>query len=177
MLNTIKNVTKYSECIEGDIAQETSRNRTETRVLKTYAPNIPICHLGYIYDQDWRKYIKVVIKLHRTRIIYGYQDKQKINKKSIETSYFVATTATYNAKQLNQIIRNHWSVENKNHHVRDTTLEEDKSRIRKNPGVFARIRSFALNILNYKNEKNIKKAIYKNTLDCEEIIKFVQRIG
>ena len=35
------------------------------------------------------------------------------------------------------------------HHVRDVTLREDASRIRKNPGIFARIRSFAYNILRF----------------------------
>jgi hypothetical protein len=38
-------------------------------------------------------------------------------------------------------------VENTSHHSRDVTLGEDRSRIRTNPGVFARLRSFAFNIL------------------------------
>jgi hypothetical protein len=29
--------------------------------------------------------------------------------------------------------RNHWGIENKNHHVRDVTMGEDKFRIRTNP--------------------------------------------
>ncbi len=33
------------------------------------------------------------------------------------------------------------------HYTRDVTLGEDRSRIRTNPGVFARLRSFAYNIL------------------------------
>ena len=33
------------------------------------------------------------------------------------------------------------------HYTRDVTFQEDRSRIRHNPGVFARLRSFAYNIL------------------------------
>ena len=44
-------------------------------------------------------------------------------------------------------IRHHWHVENKLHYTRDVTFLEDLSRIRHNPGVFARLRSFAYNIL------------------------------
>src|SRR5271170_3892710 len=40
-----------------------------------------------------------------------------------------------------------WGVETKLHYVRDVTMAEDASRIRKNPGIFARMRSFAYNIL------------------------------
>ena len=33
------------------------------------------------------------------------------------------------------------------HYTRDVTFQEDQSRIRRNPGVFARLRSFAYNVL------------------------------
>jgi len=36
---------------------------------------------------------------------------------------------------------------NKLHYTRDVTFREDQSRIRHNPGIFARLRSFAYNIL------------------------------
>ena len=44
-------------------------------------------------------------------------------------------------------IRSHWGIENKLHHVLDRSLEEDASRIRKNPGIFATLRQFYCNIL------------------------------
>src|SRR5271168_4577868 len=52
-----------------------------------------------------------------------------------------------NAGQAAEAIRKHWGIENKLHYTRDVTLCEDASRIRRNPGIFARIRSFAYNIL------------------------------
>jgi len=46
-----------------------------------------------------------------------------------------------------EAIRAHWTIENTSHHSRNVTLGEDRSRIRTNPGVFARLRSLAFNIL------------------------------
>src|SRR5205823_38674 len=46
-----------------------------------------------------------------------------------------------------QAIRAHWGIETTSHHSRDVTFGEDRSRIRFNPGVFARLRSFGFNIL------------------------------
>jgi hypothetical protein len=43
-------------------------------------------------------------------------------------------------------IRDHWTIENTSHYSRDVTMGDDRSRIRINPGVFARLCSFAFNI-------------------------------
>ena len=51
------------------------------------------------------------------------------------------------AKRCAAAIRDHWHVENTLHDTRDVTFLEDQSRIRCNPGVFARLRSFGYNIL------------------------------
>jgi hypothetical protein len=48
--------------------------------------------------------------------------------------------------------------------VRDVTLCEDASRIRKNPGVFARIRSFAYNILRINQTDSIAQDRYAAAL-------------
>ena len=52
-------------------------------------------------------------------------------------------------------IRNHWGIENKSHYTRDVSLSEDASRIRKNPGIFARLRSFGYNILRRNQSDSI----------------------
>jgi predicted transposase YbfD/YdcC len=51
------------------------------------------------------------------------------------------------ARQSAIAIRGHWHIENKLHYTRDVTFQQDQSRIRHNPGIFARLRSFAYNIL------------------------------
>jgi hypothetical protein len=52
-------------------------------------------------------------------------------------------------------IRHHWHIENRSHYVRDGSFAEDASRIRRNPGIFARLRSFASNILRFNGIDNI----------------------
>jgi hypothetical protein len=53
------------------------------------------------------------------------------------------------AAQWAKVIRDHWHIENRSHYVRDGSFAEDASRIRCNPGIFARLRSFAANILRF----------------------------
>ena len=68
------------------------------------------------------------------------------------------------AEQAAAAIRGHWGIENRSHYVRDVTLCEDASRIRKNPGVFARIRSFAHNILRINQSDSIAQDRYAAAL-------------
>ena len=43
----------------------------------------------------------------------------------------------------------------RSHYVRDGSFAEDASRIRCNPGIFARLRSFAANILRFNGIHNV----------------------
>jgi predicted transposase YbfD/YdcC len=61
-------------------------------------------------------------------------------------------------------IRKHWRIENKLHYTRDVTLREDASRIRKNPGIFARLRSYAYNILRFNQSDTIPQDRYAAAL-------------
>ena len=63
-----------------------------------------------------------------------------------EVAYYVANSAV-SACLAATAIRHHWNVENTLHYTRDVTFQEDQSRIRRNPGVFVRLRSFAYNVL------------------------------
>jgi hypothetical protein len=55
----------------------------------------------------------------------------------------------------------------------DVTLCEDASRIRQNPGLFARLRSFALNLLRANGETNISLALYDNALNIDRVLQYV----
>ena len=56
------------------------------------------------------------------------------------------------------------STRHKLHYTRDVTLCEDASRIRRNPGIFARIRSFAYNILRFNQSDTIAQDRYAAAL-------------
>ncbi len=58
----------------------------------------------------------------------------------------------------------------RSHYVRDVTLGEDASRIRTRPGVMARIRSVALNILRANSVQNISLALYANAVSFDQLL-------
>ena len=67
-------------------------------------------------------------------------------RRSTETAFYVSNTPI-TATRAAQAIPAHWKIETTSHHSRDVTMGENGSRIRTNPGVFARPRSFAFNVL------------------------------
>ncbi|MGO9772247.1 MAG: hypothetical protein ACLPSW_22390 [Roseiarcus sp.] len=54
--------------------------------------------------------------------------------------------------------------------MRDATFAEDASRIRKNPDIVARLRSFAYNLLRSREHANIKNARWRAALDINYIL-------
>ena len=56
--------------------------------------------------------------------------------------------------------------------MRDRILGEDASRIRCQPGIFAQIRSFALNILRAHGVANVSEAIYTNALSLDRLLAY-----
>ena len=72
--------------------------------------------------------------------------QQDAGKPSFETSFYLSSRPL-DSKTAATAVREHWGIENTSHYSRDVTFREDASRIRKNPGIFARLRSFAYNIL------------------------------
>lgn len=77
---------------------------------------------------------------------------------SHERRYYISSLAA-DAKQLNRVIRSHWSIENGLHWVLDVAFREDDSRIRKDHGPenMTTLRHIALNLL--KQDKSIKVGI------------------
>ena len=112
----------------------------------------------------WSGYVECVIEIERTSIIKG--------KESFEVSYYISTSLKM-AKEFQKIVRSHWTIENVYHYVRDEALREDRSRIRKKPGIMARLRSFALNELRKMKVENISHRIYENALDFKQLAKLV----
>lgn len=63
--------------------------------------------------------------------------------------------------RLLSLNRNHWSIENKVHWVRDVTFDEDRCRIRKGQGahVMASLRNLVISLLRMAGADNIAKAL------------------
>ena len=64
------------------------------------------------------------------------------------------------AEQLLELVRSHWHIENKSHHVRDVTFDEDRSQVRSGniPQVMAALRNTAIGIMRLAGETNIAAA-------------------
>jgi predicted transposase YbfD/YdcC len=80
--------------------------------------------------------------------------------RSTETTLYLATTAIP-AIRAASAIRDHWTIENTSHYSRDVTMGEDRSRIRCNPSLFARLRSFAFNILKTNRRSPLSQDRYR----------------
>jgi hypothetical protein len=70
-------------------------------------------------------------------------------------------TKDADAKDLLDLVRGHWTIENRLHWVRDVTFDEDRSQIRKGngPRVMATLRNLAISILRLAGADSIAKAL------------------
>ena len=112
----------------------------------------------------------MVVKV--TRFRRKYHTKKKTWKSSDEVSFYISTIAL-SAGLFCQVIRRHWHIENKNHYVRDVTMGEDSSRIRINSHIFAKLRSFALNILRANHVENVSAELFDNCMDIDRVFNCV----
>lgn len=137
------------------------RQRMEWREVRVFAAAaLPV---------EWDGLIQTVIEVQRTRDVFHTKSGEW--RKSQKVAYYISDCEpTIGADLYAQAIRGHWSIENRQHDVRDVSLGEDRSRIRHNPGIFARMRSFALNILRSSGVTNIAEALYDNALSFDRIL-------
>ncbi len=164
LLNDCKTIADTT--IPDDVYQEPltkTRNRLESRKVELFFYPLLTAFL------EW-SLVKVVIKITRYRRVFD--TKTKTWKESDEVSFYISTIAL-SAQTFCRAIRNHWGIENRDHHVRDVTMGEDKSRIRINPHIFAKLRSFALNILRKNNVKNVSAELYDNCMNLENVLNYV----
>jgi len=118
-------------------------------------------------DTEWQPLIACVARV--SRLTYTKDTRSGLWPTREEIGYY-ACQIRRDAKSLAQAIRAHWGIENRDHYVRDVTLGEDGSRIRKRPGVMARIRSVALNILRANGVQNVSQALYINALSFDRLL-------
>ena len=134
---------------------EKKRNRHETRNIAVFDP------APAVVGTEWEPYVAAVIQVERT--VHAFQPATGLWKTSDETSFYLSNRLI-DANNAAFAIRKHWGIENKLHYTRDVTLREDASRIRKNPGIFARMRSFAYNILRFNQSDTIAQDRYAAAL-------------
>src|SRR5262249_27448972 len=82
---------------------------------------------------------------------------------SRETALYLSNRSI-RARTTAHAVRKHRRIENKQRSTRDVRLGEDASRIRCNPGIFARLRSFAYNVLRFNQADPIAQDRYAAAL-------------
>ncbi len=99
-------------------------------------------------------------QVFRIRRDTGGLDGQRTRK---EIAYCITslTAEQADAEQLARCVRNHWTIENRLHWVRDVTYDEDRSQTRTGsaPRVMASLRNLAISALRLKGHTNIASAL------------------
>lgn len=138
------------------------RNRIENRKVYIYEDMA-------INDTEKWQDIMAIIKVERKKELFDTKNKQW--KVTDEVSYYVSTTLL-SAEAFCRGIRGHWGIENSDHYVRDVSMNEDHSRIRKNPHIFSKLRSFALNIMRTNNVQNIAQELFSNCMNIANVFNY-----
>jgi hypothetical protein len=156
LLQKVEAVCSSSKPLSGvQTVDEKKRNRHETRTIAVFDATLAVV------GTEWQPFVAAVIAVER--MVHAFQPATGLWKTSTETSFYLSNR-TIAACHGAHAVRGHWAIENKLHYTRDVTLCEDASRIRKNPGIFARMRSFAYNILRHNQSDTIAQDRYAAAL-------------
>ena len=140
-----------------------AHDRIESRKVEVFTA-LPLT------DPDKWARVQAIIKVERSRRVFDTQAKRW--QPSDETSFYISTTVL-SAEAFCVGIRGHWGIENRDHSVRDVTLGEDQSRIRINPHIFGKLRSFALNILRANQVANVSLELFNNCMNLNRVLNYV----
>lgn len=158
---TLTQTTKPADLFE---SHDLVRSRLEDRRTEVFDLRETVA------ETEWAAYLVQAIQVRRHTL--ERIAKTGLWKPRSEVAFYVSSIEL-SAEQAAAAIRGHWGIENRNHYVRDTALSEDQSRIRTNPGIFARLRSIAINILRANNVQNINDALWKNALNLNKTLQLI----
>lgn len=136
-------------------SRDKGRNRDESRAVTVFEP------AGKLADTDWHPHVAAIIRVERE--VFTRNAGTGLLRHATETAFYVANRPL-TATRAAEAIRAHWRIETTSHYSRDVTMGEDRSRIRTNPGVFARLRSFAFNILKANRTGTLSQDRYRAAL-------------
>lgn len=139
-----------------------TRNRLEHRQVEVF-------HEPCFTQAEKWKDGAALVKVTRFREVF--ETKTKTWKDTSETAFYISTTVL-SAEEFCLAIRGHWGIENRNHNVKDVSMREDHSRIRVNPHIFAKLRSFALNLLRINGVKNVQLELFENCMNLDRVLNY-----
>jgi hypothetical protein len=131
------------------------RNRDERRTVTVFDPAEKFA------TTEWHPHVAAIVRVERK--VFSRIVSSGLWDRSTETAFYVSNTKP-TALGATDAIRGHWQIETTSHYSRDVTFGEDRSRIRANPSVFARLRSFAFNILKSHKTSTLSQDRYRAAL-------------
>lgn len=157
-------IANNASAAESAFARNTGRSRQEDRTVEVFPAGDALA------ATEWHPFVKTIIRVTRHTLLRsaatGLWDQRG------EVAYYLSSATGLTPTAWAAAIRGHWGIENRNHYVRDVSCEEDKCRIRDNPGIMARARSFALNILRKNGVTNVAKALWDGALSLDHILAY-----
>jgi predicted transposase YbfD/YdcC len=132
--------TAASKPIDEIVTRDQGHNRDETRAVAVFDAK------DAVKETEWEGLVSSIVVV--TRDTYKKNSKTGLFKRAHSSAYYLAVKHE-DTVIFAEAIRKHWDIENRSHYPRDVTFNEDASRIRVKPGIMARLRSFAFNILSF----------------------------
>lgn len=146
-----------------DVDQQIEKNsgRVDTRVCSV------MTNLKMINQAEQWVGLKSIIQIESTRWIANVEQTQ--------TRYYISSLAK-SAKEFNNLIRSHWTIENSLHWVLDVNFDEDKSRKRKGYSAtnYSLTNKIAINLLN--QETKSKLSMIKKKLRANYDLDYLQNL-
>lgn len=164
LFETVRIIAENAGAAETATTRNTGRSRREDRTVEVFPVGDALA------ATEWQPFVKTIIRVTRHTLLRsaatGLWDQRG------EIAYYLSSATGLTPAAWGDAIRGHWGIENRNHYVRDVSCDEDKSRIRDNPGIMARARSFALNILRINRVTNVAKALWDGALSLDHILAY-----
>jgi hypothetical protein len=151
----VTEITAATAPLSSHHSHNKGRNRDESRTVCVFDP------AGKLDNSDWKPHVAAIIRVER--VVYTRNARTGLLSRAAETAFCVSNTPIA-AIRAADAIRVHWRIETTCHYSRDVTFGEDRSRIRTNPGVFARLRSFGFNILKANRAGTLSQDRYRAAL-------------
>jgi predicted transposase YbfD/YdcC len=144
-----------------DASPKVRHGRREVRAFWALADPEQNAYVGSsgTHGTPW-PHLRQICCVERHRLIVR---RQQIIATEVDVRYYVTSLAPQqaDAKALLALTRGHWGIENRLHHVRDVTFEEDRSQMRSGavPQTFAACRNLVIGLLRRSGATNIAAAL------------------
>lgn len=150
----VEAITDTEKPVDTATTRDEGHGRNETRVVAVFEAR------NAVAETEWQDLVSSIIRV--TRTVHRKVTKAGLWSTTSEVAYYLSVKPA-SASAFAHGVRSHWGVENRDHYPRDVSFGEDASRIRDNPGIFARLRSFSYNILraNKPDELSFPQARHK----------------